>query len=247
MTQKTLIIIPARLQATRLPNKPLADIHGKPMIVHVWEKATAAQVGPVVIAAGDQEIQDVLSSFGIESVLTDPDLPSGTDRVKAALDLYDPGKTYTHIINVQGDLPALDPDLVAHVLEPFQNPTVAISTLANLLEDPNELTDPNTVKVALSLRAPASIGRALYFSRSPLPFGEGPFYHHIGIYAYTREALERFVSLPIDPLEKQEKLEQLRALAAGMRMDVKVVKTTTLFGVDTLADLDKARRLMQQA
>lgn len=247
MTPKTLVIIPTRLAATRLPNKPLADIHGKPMIVHVWEKATAAQIGPVLIACGDQEILDVLGSYGIDGILTDPHLPSGTDRVKAALDLYDPQKTYTHVINVQGDLPTLDACLIAQVLHPFQNPAVDISTLAAAFHDPEELKDPHTVKIALSKDPTSSIGRALYFSRNPLPWGPGPFYHHIGIYGYTRPALDRYVSLPVDPLEKQEKLEQLRALAAGMRIDVAIVETAAPFGVDTPEDLAKARQLMQPA
>ncbi len=244
MTSKTLIVIPARLAATRLPNKPLADICGKPMIVHVWERVMEATVGPVLVACGDQDILEAVKAYGAIGILTDPALPSGTDRIKAALDIYDPHGEYEVIINIQGDLPTLDPSLLRHALEPFQDPAVDMTTLANLIEDPHELTDPNTVKVALSLKEGESIGRALYFSRNPLPSGEGPHYHHIGIYAYGRECLNRFVSLPIDPLETREKLEQLRALGNGMRIDVKVITTSAPFGVDTPADLEKARRII---
>jgi len=247
MTSQTLIVIPARLAATRLPNKPLADICGKPMIVHVWERALQANAGPVLVACGDQEILDAVKAYGAEGILTDPSLPSGTDRVKAALDIYDPHGKYEVIINMQGDLPTFDPSLLCQVLEPFQNPSVEMTTLANLIDDPNELADPNTVKVALSLKTGDSIGRALYFSRNPLPSGEGPHYHHIGIYAYGRECLNRFVSLPVDPLEAREKLEQLRALGNGMRLDVKVVNTSIPFGVDTPGDLEKARRIIENS
>lgn len=247
MTTKTLVIIPARLAATRLPNKPLADICGKPMIVHVWERAMEANVGPVLVACGDQEILDAVKTFGAEGILTDPSLPSGTDRAKAALDRYDPREEYEIIINIQGDLPTLDPSLVRHVLEPFQEPAVDMATLGTPIEDPQELTDPHTVKIALSLKEGESIGRAFYFSRNPLPSGIGPHYHHIGIYAYRRECLNRYVSLPVDPLEAREKLEQLRALGDGMRIDVKVVPTKTLFGVDTPADLERARQVMKES
>jgi 3-deoxy-manno-octulosonate cytidylyltransferase (CMP-KDO synthetase) len=244
MTAKAIIVIPARLAATRLPNKPLADICGKPMIVHVWERAREANVGPVLIACGDQEIADALKAHGGEGIMTDPNLPSGTDRVKAALDIFDPQGKYEHVINVQGDLPTLDPFLVQQVLEPLENQAVDMATLANVIEHTDELTDPNTVKIALSLKDGESIGRALYFSRNPTPSGVGPHYHHIGIYAYRRECLNRFVSLPVDPLEAREKLEQLRALANGMRIDVKVVQTKAPFGVDTPADLERARQVI---
>jgi 3-deoxy-manno-octulosonate cytidylyltransferase (CMP-KDO synthetase) len=240
MTQKTLVVIPARLAASRLPNKPLADIWGKPMIVHVWEKASAAKVGPVIVACGDQEIFDAVKSFGGDAILTDPALPSGTDRAKAATDIYDPEGTYNWVINVQGDLPTLEPDLVRQVLDPFMNPLVDMATLATLIEDPHELADPNVAKIALSLEGKGSIGRALYFSRNPIPSGIGPHYHHIGIYAFTRESLNRYVSLPVNSLEARERLEQLRALAHGMRVDVKIVDSKAPFGVDTPADLEKA-------
>jgi 3-deoxy-manno-octulosonate cytidylyltransferase (CMP-KDO synthetase) len=245
--QKPLLVVPTRMAATRLPNKPLADICGKPMIVHVWEKAVNTNLGPVLIASGDQEIVDVICASGGEAVLTDPSLATGTDRVKAAVDLYDPQGKHTHIINVQGDLPTLDSTLVRHVLEPFVNPAVDMATLATPITDSHELTDTNVVKIALSLEQGQSIGRALYFSRNLIPSGEGPHYHHIGLYAYTRDCLERFVSLPVNPLETRERLEQLRALAHGMRIDVKVVETKAPFGVDTPADLAKAIRVVKSA
>ncbi len=244
MALKPLIVIPARLAAMRLPNKPLAMIHGKPMIVHVWERATQADVGPVIVACGDQEIVDAVKAHGGEAILTDPNLPRGSDRVKVAADIYDPSGSYNLIINVQGDIPTLDPILVQDVLEPFKNVDVDIATLANLINDDQDLQDPNVVKIALTLEGKGPIGRALYFSRSPIPSGVGPHYHHIGLYAFKRDSLDRFASLPEDALEVSEKLEQLRALANGMRIDVKVVETVTPFGVDTPADLEKARELL---
>lgn len=243
---KTIAVIPVRLGAVRLPGKPLADICGKPMIVHVWEKAMEANVGPVIIACGDQQIVDIIQSYGGNGILTDPALPTGTDRVKAAMDLYDPGGAYTHVINIQGDLPTLDPTLVRHVLDPFKNPSVDIATLATPIIDPHELADGNVVKIALSIKEKEPIGRALYFSRNLLPSGEGVHYHHIGLYGYTRDCLNRFVDLPVNPLETRERLEQLRALAHGMRIDVKVVETKAPFGVDTPADLEKAIRIMRE-
>ncbi len=247
MTQKTLIIIPARLAAIRFPNKPLADICGKPMIIHVWEKAVKAQLGPVIVACGDQEIVDVVKSFGGEAVLTDPALPSGTDRVKAAADLYDPIGAYDFVINVQGDLPTLESFLLKEALYPFKDPLVDMATLATVIKDSHELTDENVVKIALSFQGDETIGRALYFSRALIPSGEGPHYHHIGLYAYRRAALNRFVSLPVNSLEVRERLEQLRVLAHGMRIDVKVVDAKAPFGVDTPADLEKAVRIIGES
>ena len=246
MSHKALVVIPSRLASTRLPNKPLADICGKPLIVHVWNKAVKANVGPVIVACGDAEIMQVVKSFGGEAILTDPRLPSGTDRIKAAADLYDPHQSYDSIINVQGDLPTLDPALLEEALLPLADPFVDIATLATIIKDPFELKNENFVKVALSLHQDTTVGRALYFSRSPIPWGPGPHYHHVGLYAYRREAFNRFVSLPVNALEKQESLEQLRALADGMRIDVKVVKSKALFGVDTPADLAKAIQIMSE-
>lgn len=243
---KPLIIIPVRLAATRLPRKPLADICGKPMIIRVWEKAMEANVGPVLIASADQEILDVVKSFGGAGVLTDPALATGTDRVKAAADLYDPHGKHDFIVNIQGDLPTLEPSLVGQALDPFKSPEVDIATLATPIEDPHELTDQNVTKIALSLKEGEHIGRALYFSRNLIPSGEGPYYHHIGLYAYRRKSLEKFIALPVNLLETRERLEQLRALAHGMRIDVKVVHTLAPFGVDTPADLKKAIRVIRE-
>ncbi|MBY0272172.1 MAG: 3-deoxy-manno-octulosonate cytidylyltransferase [Alphaproteobacteria bacterium] len=242
--QDTLVVIPTRLAATRLPNKPLADIWGKPMIIHVWEKAVEAGIGPVVVACGDEEIVKVVHSFGGEAVLTDPSLASGTDRVKAAADLYDSDEKFPFVINIQGDIPTLDPCIIRHSLDPFVDPAVDITTLGTPIKNPLELTDPGTVKIALSLYDNKMIGRALYFSRNLIPSGEGAHYHHIGLYGFRRQALNKFVNLPINSLEMREKLEQLRALAHGMRIDVKIVDTETPFGVDTQADLDKAIRVI---
>lgn len=244
MDKKTIAVIPVRLGATRLPGKPLADICGKPMIVHVWERAMEANVGPVIVASGDQAIVDVVQAVGGVGILTDPNLPTGTDRVKAAMDYYDPEGIYTHVINIQGDLPTLDPTLVRHVLDPFKDSEVDMATLATPIRDDHELADENVVKIALSIKEDEPIGRALYFSRNLLPSGEGFHYHHIGLYGYTRNCLNRFVDLPVNPLETRERLEQLRALAYGMRIDVKVVETMAPFGVDTPADLEKAIRIV---
>lgn len=245
--QDTLVVIPTRLAATRLPNKPLADIWGKPMIIHVWEKAVKAGIGPVVVACGDEEIVKVVHSFGGEAVLTDPSLASGTDRVKAAADLYDSDEKFPFVINIQGDLPTLDPSIIRHSLDPFINPVVDITTLGTPIKNSFELTDPGTVKIALSLHSEGTMGRALYFSRNLIPSGEGAHYHHIGLYAFRRQALNKFVNLPINSLEMREKLEQLRALAHGMRIDVKIVDTEAPFGVDTQADLDKAIRVIGES
>lgn len=247
MSQKTLLIIPVRLASTRLPNKPLADICGKSMIYHVWEKAMKANIGPVLVACGDPEIMDEVTSFGGTAILTDPALPSGTDRIKVAADAYDPKGTFDFVINVQGDLPTIDPALLNDVLEPLNDPNVDIATLGTPIHDFHELTDENVVKIALSLESNGSIGRALYFSRSLIPSGKGLHYHHIGLYAYRRESLNKFVSLPVDSLEARERLEQLRALAHGMRIDVKVVNTNVPFGVDTPSDLEKAIRIIGES
>ncbi len=247
MQLNPLIIIPVRLASTRLPRKALAQIHGKPMIFHVWEKAMKSSLGPVVIACGDQEIVDEVLEFGGEAILTDPALPSGTDRIKVAADIFDPKGEYNSIINVQGDLPTLDPFLLHEVLEPLKKEDVDISTIATLIQNHNELQNENIVKTVLSLGEGGNIGRALYFSRLPVPFGKGPHFHHVGLYAYKRKALNTFVDLPINPLETTEKLEQLRALAHGMRIDVKIIEKSAPFGVDTQEDLEKAIRIVGES
>ena len=247
MSSTAIVVIPARLASTRLPNKPLADIHGRPMIVRVWERAVAAGIGPVLVACAEEAIAEAVRRAGGEAVLTDPDLPSGSDRVAAALRKYDPARRYDAIVNVQGDLPAIDPAVIRTVLLPLSDPAVDIATVAAEIVDPEERTNPNVVK-AVFVPAAAdgrgiTAGRALYFTRATAPSGDGPLFHHIGIYAYRRAALERFVALPPGVLEQRERLEQLRALEAGMRIDVAVVRTVPL-GVDAPADLERARSLL---
>lgn len=238
-----VVVIPARLAATRLPGKPLADIHGVPMIVQVWRRAVAAGIGPVVVAAGEAEIADAVTAHGGTAVLTDPDHPSGSDRVWEALNKVDPEGSFGAVVNVQGDLPTLDPAIVRAVFQPLEDPAVDLSTLVAEIKVEEERTNPNVVKAVVGFGAGERTGRALYFTRATAPWGEGPHYHHIGLYAYKREALQRFVSLPQGVLEKREKLEQLRALENGMRIDCALVDTVPL-GVDTSADLDRARALI---
>ena len=240
-----IVVIPARLAATRFPNKPLADIHGKPMIVHVWRRAVEANIGPVLVAAGDQAIADAVAAAGGKVVMTNPNLPSGSDRVHQALESYDPEKNYNVIINVQGDLPTIEPRLIAAILDPFDTPEVDITTLAVQITQDQERTDPNVVKAVIALKKEsARIGRALYFSRASVPYSpDGPHYHHLGLYAFRRAALDRFVSLPPGRLETLEQLEQLRALEDGMRIDVAVVDTVPL-GVDTPEDLDRVKSIL---
>jgi 3-deoxy-manno-octulosonate cytidylyltransferase (CMP-KDO synthetase) len=244
-SSRTVVLIPARLASTRLPGKPLAAIAGEPMIVHVWRRAMAAGVGPVVVACAEPEIADAVRAAGGEAVLTDPDLPSGTDRIFAALQAIDPERRFERVVNLQGDLPTLDPSALRHVLEPLDALGVEMATLANPTEDPHEVTDPNVVKAVIAFdRERPQLGRALYFTRAIAPAGEGPVWHHIGIYAFRRDVLERFAALPPSPLEKRERLEQLRALEHGIGIGVRVVDAVP-FGVDTPADLEKARRILE--
>jgi 3-deoxy-manno-octulosonate cytidylyltransferase (CMP-KDO synthetase) len=237
-----LVVIPARLAATRLPNKPLADIGGRAMIARVVERALAAGIGPVAVAADSAEIAAALAGTGAEVVLTRPDHPSGSDRIFEALGKLDPERRHDVVVNVQGDFPTVSPDAIAAVLGPLADPEVAIGTLAGIIVHEAERTNPNVVKVVGS---PVTEGRlrALYFTRATAPWGEGPLYHHSGIYAYRRTALEKFVALPPSALEKRERLEQLRALEAGMRIDVTVIDEVP-FGVDTPEDLERARALL---
>ena len=238
-----LIVVPARLRATRLPDKPLALINGEPMIVHVWRRAVAAQAGPVIVAAGDQPIADAITQAGGIAVMTDPDLASGSDRVHAAAEIHDPEGRYDIVVNVQGDLPTLDPKLVAASVTPLADPTVDIATVVARITLEEELSDIAVVKAAVSFQPGATVGLALYFSRNLIPSGPGDHYHHIGIYAFRRASLRRFVSLKPTVLEQRERLEQLRALENGMRMAAALVDTIPL-GVDTPADLERARRLL---
>jgi|SRR5579871_4296153 len=239
-----LIVIPARLAATRLPGKPLADIHGEPMIVHVWRRAMAAGVGPVLVAAQEPEIARAVEAAGGRARLTRADHPSGSDRVFEAVEAEDPRGRHDVVVNLQGDLPTLDPALLASVLAALADPAVEIATIAEETSDPEEMENPNAVKAVLSLSADRRVGRALYFTRAHCPAGDGPLFHQIGIYAYRRAALARFIALPPSPLERREKLEQLRALEAGMRIDVAIVDSVP-HGVDTPADLARARALLQ--
>ncbi len=244
---KPIIIIPARMASTRLPGKPLADIHGKPMIVHVMERAMESKLGPVVIACAEQEIKTAVEKAGGEAVLTDPDLPSGSDRILAALKIVDTSHAYDAIINVQGDLPTLDPTLIKRAFDLIQDMTVSIGTLGAVITKEAEKTNPNVVKAIaeIDFSKGQKKGRALYFTRSTAPSGDGPLLHHIGLYAYKRLALEKFVAAAPSVLEKREKLEQLRALATGHRIDIAVVDTIPL-GVDTPEDLEVARQMLKQ-
>lgn len=240
---RSLILIPARMKATRLPNKPMADIHGEPMIVHVWRRAMAAEAGRVVVATDTEEIRAVIRDAGGEAVLTRADHASGSDRIFEALNRVDPEGDIEFIVNLQGDLPTLEPRLVTECIAPLSAKGPDIATLAAEITDDKERVNPNIVKVVGSPLPGGRRMRALYFTRSVAPYGEGPLYHHIGIYAYRRTALERFVSLKPSPLELRERLEQLRALEDGMRIDVSIVDTVPL-GVDTPAELERARRLI---
>lgn len=238
-----IVLIPARLAATRLPNKPLADIAGEPMIVRVWRQGIAADVGPVVVAAGDKPIVDTIVGVGGRAVLTDPDLPSGSDRIFAALSSIDPECAHDVVVNLQGDLPALDPACVRAVLDVLVKTGADMATLAAEITDPADRVNPAVPKPIVAWEKGGKRGRALYFTRAPAPYGEGPLFFHIGIYAFTRAALGRFVALPPSPLEKREKLEQLRAIEAGFHIAVARVDRVPL-SVDTPADLEKARRAL---
>lgn len=238
---KALVAIPARLASTRLPDKPLADIGGLPMIVQVWRRAMEADVGPVLVACGDHEIAEAVRDHGGQAIMTDPDLPSGSDRIHAAVQEFDPAGDHDHIVNLQGDLPALDPAVVRTALEPLRTEGVDIATLVAEIQDPAEITDPNAVKAIVAFAPGQSVARALYFTRAAAPHGDGPYWHHIGIYAYRRAALARFVALQPSLLEQREKLEQLRALENHMRIDAARVDAVPL-GVDTPEDLEKVRQ-----
>lgn len=241
--QNPIVLIPARLAATRLPDKPLADIHGAPMIVHVWRRAVAARCGPVIVAAGEPAIAEAIERAGGRAILTGAHHPSGTDRIYEALGKADPGAQHDVIVNLQGDLPAIDPADLRTVLAPLADPAVDIATLVAQCREDYERREPSVVKCVAAFAPGQRVARAHYFSRAPVPSGDGPLYHHIGLYAFRREALARFVSLPPSPLEKRERLEQLRALEAGMRIDAALVDKVP-FGVDTPADLDRARILL---
>lgn len=243
MSENPVIVIPARRAATRLPDKPLAMIGEEPMIVHVWRRAMEAEIAPVYVACDDETVAEAITAVGGQAVMTSSDHASGSDRIWEALEAIDPEHCHDTIINMQGDLPTLEPSLLEALLQPLANESVDIATLACEISDASERTNPNVVKPVISFYHNKQ-GRALYFSRATVPFGEdSTLYHHIGLYAYRRAALQRFVSLPPSPLEQREKLEQLRALEAGMRIDICVVNTLPL-GVDTPEDLTRAREIL---
>lgn len=250
LPRNPIIVIPARLASMRLPDKPLADIHGQPMIVHVWRRACEAEVGPVAVACAEPAIAEAVEAAGGTAVLTRPDHPSGSDRIFEAVESLDPEGRHDAVLNIQGDLPTIDPAAIRAVFAPLAEPAVDIATLAVEIAETAERADPNVVKVAASFADGAEVARALYFSRCPVPWDGGnaaqPLYHHVGLYAFRRAALARFVALPPSPLEQRERLEQLRALEAGLRIDVARVDTLPL-GVDTPADLARARELLAPA
>ena len=236
----TIILIPARLRSQRLPDKPLAELGGVPMIVQVWRRGCEADIGPVVVACAEAEIAEAVEAHGGTAILTDPALPSGSDRILQALTRYDPERRYERIVNLQGDLPSLEPGPIKAVLDPIERLGTDMGTLARVIEDPHERVDPSVVKpvVAWDQDNPR-LGRALYFSRATIPTGEGVLHHHIGIYGFRRAALEKFATLPASPLEQRERLEQLRALENGMTIGVALVETNPL-EINTPEDLERA-------
>lgn len=242
---RNLVLIPARMAATRLPGKPLADIAGLPMIVHVMRRAEAAGIGRVAVATDTDEIASVVTAHGGEAVMTRPTHPSGSDRIHEAMQKLDPDGKAEIVINLQGDFPTITPQTIREVLPPFDDPAVDIVTLASQIHTEEEDLAPSVVKAIGSPIGPRRM-RALYFTRATAPYGNGPRYHHIGLYAYRRAALERFVSLPPSPLERQESLEQLRAVEAGMRIDIIIVDSVPR-GVDTPPDLETARSILSKS
>jgi 3-deoxy-manno-octulosonate cytidylyltransferase (CMP-KDO synthetase) len=240
---RPIVVIPARMAATRLPGKPLAEIAGRPMIAHVLDRAREAGIGPLAVAAGEPEIVDAARAAGAQAVLVADDVPSGTDRVQRAMAMLDPAGHHDVVVNLQGDFPTIAPETLRAVLEPLADPAVDIGTLVCPIADEAEANTPSFVKAACAFEGDARVAPALYFSRLPIPWGDGPRWHHIGVYAYRRAALDRFVRLPASPLELREKLEQLRALEAGMRIAAARVEHGP-FGVDTPHDLERARSLL---
>lgn len=239
-TSSNLVLIPARMASTRLPDKVMADIGGQPMIVQVARRAAEAEIGRVVVATDSAVVADAVDRAGFEAVMTRADHPSGSDRIFEALQVVDPQGEIEFVINMQGDLPTIEPATIRAALRPLETADVDIATLASVIIEEEEKTSASVVKVVGSPLSENRL-RALYFTRATAPYGDGPLYHHIGLYAYRRDALSRFVALPPSPLEQRESLEQLRALEAGMRIDVAIVDSVPL-GVDTPADLERARR-----
>lgn len=237
-----IVLIPARMSSARLPGKPLADIHGQPMIVHVWRRAREADIGPVWVATDDSRVMEAVVSSGGKAIMTRSDHPSGSDRIFEALTAIDADGAHDVVVNIQGDLPTVEPLAVRACLAPLAERAVDIATLATPITREQEKDDPNVVKIVATELDPTWL-RALYFTRARAPWGEGRLLHHIGLYAYRRDSLRRFVAAPPSPLERREKLEQLRALEAGMRIDVALVDTAPL-GVDAPEDLERARVML---
>jgi 3-deoxy-manno-octulosonate cytidylyltransferase (CMP-KDO synthetase) len=240
----TLLLIPARMASTRLPGKPLADIAGLPMIVQVARRAAESDLGRVVVATDTEAVAEAVRAHGFEAVMTRVEHQSGSDRIFEALSALDPDGKVETIVNVQGDLPTVEPAVIRAALKPFEVAAVDIATLGVEIADEGEKTNPNVVKIVGSPLSPTRL-KALYFTRATAPWGEGPLYHHIGLYAYRRAALERFVALSQSPLEQRERLEQLRALETGMRIDAEIVRSVPL-GVDTPQDLERARQILSR-
>jgi 3-deoxy-manno-octulosonate cytidylyltransferase (CMP-KDO synthetase) len=238
-----IILIPARMGSTRLPGKPLAMIGREPMIVHVWRRAVESGLGPVAVACSENAVAEAVRAVGGTAVMTDPALPRGSDRIHVALTELDPTGRHDVVINLQGDLPTLPPALLQSVTLPLNDPGFDVGTLVAPIHDDAEAALPSVVKAACAFRGDADIAPALYFSRLALPWGPGPRWHHIGVYAYRRAALDRFVALPESPLEIRESLEQLRLLEAGMRIGVARAEAAP-FGVDTPEDLERARGIL---
>ncbi|HCM83381.1 MAG TPA: 3-deoxy-manno-octulosonate cytidylyltransferase [Alphaproteobacteria bacterium] len=242
---RPIIIIPARLAAQRLPNKPLADIHGRSMIEWVWQRAVDAKIARVVVAAGDPEIVAVIEAAGGEAVLTPPGLPSGTDRVAYALAEIDPDEHHDIIVNLQGDLPNIESKTLVAVIDALHQVMDAdITTPAAIITREEELHTNSVVKIAAEIAPGETTGRAVYFSRNLIPSGDGPHYHHIGVYAFRRHALERFMKLPPSGLALRENLEQLRALADGMHIEMVLVDQIPQ-PVDTAEDLARVKELLK--
>jgi len=230
------------MASTRLPRKPLLEIEGIPMVVRVARQAIKSEIGKVVVACCDEEVYDVATKYGLIAVMTSPELKSGTDRVYKALEIIDASEESDVIINLQGDYPTINPSSIRTLLSSFSDPSIKIATLASIIKNKKERDDINVVKVVIANNN--SGGDALYFSRYPVPYGDGLLYHHIGIYAFRREALKKFVNLETSQLEKRERLEQLRALEAGMSIYVKIVDEMPI-GVDTASDLSNARKFIK--
>ena len=241
-TPTPLVLIPARLAATRLPNKPLAEIAGEPMVVQTWRRATEAGIGPVAVATDAPAIAEAVERAGGTAVMTRADHASGSDRIHEAVEILDPEGRHDVVVNVQGDFPTIRPDSIAACVAPLADRVVDIATLVCAIAREDEKTNPNVVKMVGTELSPGRF-RALYFTRATAPTGDGPLYHHIGVYAYRRGALQHFVGLPPSPLEQRERLEQLRALEAGLRIDAVLVDDVP-FGVDTPEQLEEARRLL---